>query len=501
METIGYLSTGFLHVLTIGGIAAILSGLIIGIVAGALPGINFVNAMALSLPFTLTMSPETAMIFLSACYCGGVYGGSISSILINIPGSPGSVPAMWDGYPMTLRGKSARALGIAVTASAIGGVASALLMTFGSPPFAKIALTFSHPEFFAATVLGMVSIVTIAQGNMVRGIASMLGGVLIGTVGLDAFYGVPRLTFGIAYLDSGINFVVVLIGIFAISEVLTWVSEKHGSQIKVAKAHTQLPSLKELFQLRGSMARGSAIGCGIGLIPGAGALVGAVIAYGVEKQVSKRGHQFGTGVEEGLAAPEAAKNATTGTAAIPLLTLGIPGSAATAVMMIALTMQGVQLGPMLFINSTGLVYTVFAAYLLANVLVLGIGPVLARGFSLLIKLPPPILFGLIVVLCFAGAFSVRNNMADVFVCFGFGIVGFVFRQCNIPAAPLVLGVILGKLAESYFLTAMAASQGDWLIFFKRPYSAVIMSITILLLLWSLWPTFKKNFGIKATRAG
>ncbi|HSF92129.1 MAG TPA: tripartite tricarboxylate transporter permease, partial [Paracoccaceae bacterium] len=257
---------------------------------------------------------------------------------------------------------------------------------------------------------------------------------------------------------------------------------------------TRFPSFKDLYKLKGAIARSSGIGCTIGAIPGAGAVVGAIISYGVEKQVSKRGDEFGTGVEEGLAAPETAKNATTGTATIPLLTLGIPGSAATAIMLAALTLHGVNPGPMLFVTGTDLVYTVFAAYLVANLLMIAVGMFVARGFALLMRIPPVILFGFILVLCLVGAFSVRNNMADVYICIGFGILGYVLHKIKVPTAPLILGVILGPLAERYFLTSMISYNNDWTVFVTRPLSGSIMLISFAFVVWSLWPYLKQLIG-------
>ena len=448
--------------------------------------------MALALPFTYVMEPANAMVFLSGLYCGGVFGGSISSILINIPGSPGSLPATWDGYPMTRRGESARALGIAITCSAIGGLASALMMIFVSPPFASFALKFGQPEFFAATVLGLVSVVAIAKGNMIASMVSLFAGLTVGAVGLDPLYAMPRLTLGSPILDNGVSFVVVLIGMFAIGEVLAWIGDRGPTSLRPRmQTRARLPGFGDLYKLKGAISRGTGVGCAIGAIPGAGAIIGAIISYGVEKQVSRRGDEFGTGVEEGLAAPETAKNATTGTATIPLLTLGIPGSAATAIMLAALMLHGVNPGPMLFITGVDLVYTVFAAYLVANLLMIAVGVLVARAFALLMKIPPVLLFGFIVVLCLVGAFGVRNNMADVYICIGFGVLGYLLRRFGVPSAPLILGVILGPLAERYFLTSMISYDNQISIFFTRPLSATIMALSLMFLLWSLWPNLRK----------
>lgn len=467
-----------------------LTGLAVGVIAGALPGISFVNAMAMALPFTYLMTPLVAMVFLGGIYAGGVFGGSISAILINIPGTPASLPSCWDGFPMTRRGEAGRALTLAITASAFGGIVSALLLTFGAPPFARVALAFDQPEFFAATFLGLISIIAIAKATPWISMVSLFCGVAIGSVGVDPLYGLPRLTFGIPALQNGINFVVVMIGLFALCEVLEMLGQSSHGQATISSVRLRLPSMRDLWSLKGPALRGTGIGCMIGVIPGAGATVGAVIAYGVEKQVSPRGAEFGTGVEAGLIAPEAAKNATTGAAMIPLLTLGIPGSAATAIMLAALVLHGVTPGPLLFTTQTDMVYAIFASLLLANLCMIGAGVVVARGFSQLMKVPPTVLGAFIVVLSVVGAYGVRNNIADVYICLSFGVIGYLMKRYDFPSAPLVLGVILGPLAERYFMTSLANYDNDLTIFFTRPISGTILGFAALFVLWALVPDMK-----------
>jgi putative tricarboxylic transport membrane protein len=484
------LLSGAANLFQVWNFTLLVTGTLIGVIAGALPGIAFVNAMALALPFAYFMSPVSAMLFLTGIYVGGIFGGSISSILLNIPGSPGSLPATWDGYPMTQKGKSAKALGIAITCSAIGGMFSALLMIFFAPPFADFALTFDQPEFFAATFLGLVTVVAIAKGNMLPALVSLFAGLICGSIGFDFFYGAPRLTYGLDALDGGVHFVVALIGMFAVGEVLYTLTQNLTTNHRNLESHTKLPSTRELWKLKGTIARASGIGCMIGVIPGAGGIVGAVISYGVEKQVSKRGDEFGTGIEEGLAAPETAKNATTGAATIPMLTLGIPGSAATAIMMAALMLKGVNPGPILFIQGKELVYTIFAGYLVANVLIVVFGLIIARGFSYIMRVPPSILYAMIIVLSVIGAFAVRNNIFDIYIALGFGVLSYFMKRFNIPTTPLVLGLILGPLMERFYLTSLASYETP-AEFLLRPKTAVIMSIALLFMFWSLWPSIKE----------
>ncbi|WP_119681538.1 tripartite tricarboxylate transporter permease [Indioceanicola profundi] len=494
METFDLLLTGMAGAFDPHNFLMLVVGLMIGVVAGALPGISFVNAMAMALPFTYLMAPVTAMTFLGAIYVGGVFGGSISSILINIPGTPASLPSCWDGYPMTRKGLSMRALGIAITASACGGIASALLLTFGSPPFARFALTFDQPEFFAATVLGLASVIAIAKDAPLLSTLSLFVGLLIGTMGIDPMYGMTRLTFGVPELESGINFTVVMIGLFAIGEVIDLICAPASKKGIVKQAPGRQIYFRDIWKIKGSILRGGGLGCMIGMIPGAGATVGAVIAYGVERQASGRGHEFGTGVEQGLAAPEAAKNATTGAALIPLLTLGIPGSAATAIMLAAMLIHGLNPGPMLFATNANLVYTIFVSMLAANLLMVVAAFGVARGFSTLMRVPPAILGAFIIVLSVVGAYGVRNNIFDVYVCLAFGVAGFFMKHLHFPSAPLVLGVILGPLAERYFLTSLASYEQDPTIFFTRPISGTIIGLSLIFVVWSLWPIIRPLFS-------
>ena len=490
MELLLNLSNGLLTALQPYNLSLMLAGLAVGVIAGALPGISFVNAMAMALPFTYLLDPLTAMVFLGGIYVGGVFGGSISAILINIPGTPASLPSCWDGYPMTRRGEAARALTLAIAASATGGVFSVLILTFFAPPFARMALAFDQPEFFAATLLGLVSIVAIAKSSPWVSLTSLFMGIAIGTVGVDPLYGLPRLTFGLPALQNGIDFVVVMIGLFALCEALEMLGARtHGASM-ATNVRIGRPSFRDLWSHRGAAARGMAIGSTIGMIPGAGATVGAVIAYGVEKQASPRGKEFGTGVEAGLVAPEAAANSTTGAAMVPLLTLGIPGSAACAIMLAALVLHGVTPGPLLFATQTNMVYAIFASLLLANLFMIVAGVLVARGFANLMKIPPTILGAFIVILCVVGAYGVRNNIVDVYICLAFGLIGYFMKRYGFPSAPLVLGVILGPLAERYFMTSLANYDDDLTIFFTRPISGTILAIAALFVAWALLPDLK-----------
>jgi len=310
-------------------------------------------------------------------------------------------------------------------------------------------------------------------------------------MGTDPLYGVTRLTFGAGILESGIDFIVVMIGLFAIGEVLEVLASKESYDFTVrSKAVMKVLKLREIWALRAPIVRGTGIGCLIGVIPGGSAVMGALVAYGIERQVNPRRDEFGTGVAAGLAAPEASKNATTGTALIPLLSLGIPSTAAAAIMLAALVGHGVQPGPMLYQKSPEMLYAIFASFTLANVFMILVSVLVARGFGALMRTDPAIICAFIIVFGLVGAFGVRNNIADVYICIAFGIVGFYMRRFGFPTAPLVLGVILGPLGEGYFMTSMANYGDDWTVFFTRPKSGFLLAVAAGFVVWALWPEMR-----------
>jgi putative tricarboxylic transport membrane protein len=485
-ETLANLAAGLTASLEPLNFSMILLGLAIGIVAGALPGITMLNSIVLVLPFTYLMGIVPSLLLMTGIYCGGVFGGSITGILFNIPGDPMNVPTTWEGYQLNKKGQARLALGMAIMCSAIGGFLSAVIMTFASPPFAKVALSFSTVEYFAVVLLGLASVVVIGQVSIPGALISLFGGMFLGTIGTEAQYGITRFDFGIKFLETGIDFVTVLIGLFAIGEVLEQICQRReggGATIAPSDANPRLPGVRKLWPLRGSILRGLCTGVVIGAIPGTGATVASFVSYGLEKQVSKHPERFGTGVVEGLAASETSVNASTGGAMIPLLTLGIPGSGATAVMMGAFLLHGVQPGPLLFTKSPHEVYTIFVGMLLANLIMIVMGLLAARSFAQLMKVPEPILAAFIIAFCFLGAFALKNDMADVWVTMLFGILGFFMRRFNLPIPPLILGIILGPLAEQYFLTSMVSHANDVTVFVTRPVSAALLLTSVGLLLW------------------
>jgi putative tricarboxylic transport membrane protein len=462
----------------------IILGLIIGVLAGALPGITMLNAIVLVLPFTYLMDIVPSLLLMIGIYCGGIFGGSITGILFNIPGDPMNVPTTWEGYNLNKKGFVSKALGMAIMTSALGGFLSALIMTFASPPFAKIALSFSSCEYFSVVFLGLASVVVIGTRSIGSALISLFIGVFMGAIGMDDIYGVPRFTFGSRIMETGINFVTVLIGLFAIGEVLDQLSlrDKEVGEVLRIRPKTQLPRLGELWALRNTIFRGLGIGFIIGCIPGAGASLASFVSYGVENQVSQHPEKFGTGVWEGLVASETSINGSTGGAMIPLLTLGIPGSGATAVMMGAFLLHGIQPGPLLFTKTPEAVYTIFVGMMICNLIMIITGLFTARFFSELMRVPENILGAFIITFCLIGAFALRNDMADVWFMALFGILGYLMRRYGLPIPPLILGVILGPLAESYFITTMIAEANNYWVFFTRPLSGFLMVFSIGLLI-------------------
>ena len=484
-DMIGYLGIGLVNAVQPVNFLMIVLGLAVGIVAGALPGITMLNAIVLVLPFTYLMGIVPALLLMIGVYCGGVFGGSITGILFNIPGDPMNVPTTWEGYRLNRQGKTQYALGLAIMSSAFGGLVSALFLAFLAPPFAKFALTFSTVEFFSVVIFGLASVSVLGQASMMSALISLFAGMFLGTIGTEATYGVERFTFNVPFLKTGVDFVTALIGLFAIGEVLDQIASPDSAPAVERATVRAVPRLAlfDLWPLRWSLARGTAVGVAVGGLAGAGATVSSFVSYGLEKQVSKEPHLFGTGHPEGLVASESSVNGSTGGAMVHLLTLGIPGSAATAVMMGAFLIHGIQPGPLLFTRQPVEVYTIVAGMVLANVLMIALGFHAAMSFATLMKVPAPILNTFIVVFCFLGAYALRNDMADVWLTMLFGILGFCMRRYDLPIPPLIMGIILGPMAEQFFLTSMVANQNDWTVFLTRPVSAVILGIAALMVVW------------------
>lgn len=478
------LSQGFIDCFTPVHLLMLFAGIVIGLLIGVLPGLTLVMGVALALPFTYHMDVTAAIVLLSAMYVSGTYGGAFTAILFRIPGEPIDVPMLWDGYTMGRKGHAAKALGWTLVAALGGGLLSATIMVLLTQPLASFALRFSTPEYFAVLMFGLSSVVALGSGSLANALISLSVGLLIAAVGTDATYGSSRFTFGSAILADGIEFLVVMVGVYGISEVLSRLGTGFATKPieKIGNARTELPTLREVGALKAMFVRASLLGNIIGLIPGAGATIASFVSYGMEKQFGKRGKEMGTGVPEGIVAPQAAATASVGGALVPLLALGIPGSGATAIILGAFMLHGIQPGPQVMATSASIVYTIFASIFLGILLMCVIGYFAIRPLVKILDLPEAIVSAYVLVLCFVGALSIRNSVTDLWLMIGFGVIGYLFERFRFPIAPLVLGVILGPLAEESFMNSMISFGNDWTVFFTRPISGTVMVFVVVMLL-------------------
>lgn len=492
MNSLDLLLEGIAGVFQFKVLIILILGTMVGIIIGSLPGLTATMGVALILPVTFGMEPVTGILLLIGVYFGAVYGGSITAILINTPGTPASAATAIDGYAMSKKGLAHKALTISTVSSAIGGTLSIIVLIFVAPQLANFALKFGAPETFALAVFGISIISSIAGKSMVKGLIAGLTGLLIATIGIDPIGGFPRFTFGNINLSSGISLIPIMIGLFAASEAFRSMGNIFSKQrliIKVEKVKLKWVEFKILI---GTILRSGGIGTFIGMIPGAGGDIAAFVAYNEAKRFSKNKEEFGNGSMKGVAAPEAANNGVTGGAMIPLLTLGIPGDAVTAVLLGALMVQGIQPGPMLFENNGPIVYTLFVGMLVANLLILVLGLFGIKLFTKILLIPTAILTPIILVLCVVGAYSLGNNYFDVIVMFIAGVIGFFLLRYDFPVSPIILGVILGPMMESNFRRSLVMSQGDFSIFYTSPIALVILIIAVITLCAPLVSKFAKK---------
>ncbi|MBI2585539.1 MAG: tripartite tricarboxylate transporter permease [Rhodospirillales bacterium] len=474
-------------------LALILAGVLVGVVVGALPGLSSPMAVALLMPFTVTLDPVPAISMLAALYCAGTFGGSITAILINAPGAPPAVATAFDGYPMAKKGEAGRALGMAAVASVIGGVFSLLVFLLATPWLAEVALSFRPPEYFALAVFALSMLATVSGRSPVRNLIAGAVGVLIGTAGIHLTTGVQRFTFGVPELADGIHFVPVLIGLFAMSELLSQSRTLDVLYERITSVVIRLPSRDDFRKVRGPILRSSVIGTFVGILPAEGSTVAAIIGYNEAKRWSKHKGEFGHGAIEGVAGPEAANNAATGGAMVPTLALGIPGSSTTALILAALIMHGFRPGPYLVQQTPEFIYAIFGAMLVANFLFLGIGLAGAKVFSRITMIPPTFLWPSVFVFSMIGAYSFSGSLFDVWVMLAAGIGGFVMNRHGFGPAPLVMGLILGAMVEERLSQSMIMFDNDWLRFFDSPIVVVFFVLTVVGLAWpALAPRFRRR---------
>lgn len=485
---------GILNALSLECLLAIVGGVIIGIIFGAIPGLSANMAVTLCLPLSFGLDPATGMVLLVSLYLGGIFGGLVSAILINIPGTPASIATCFDGHPMAARGEAGKALGVGILSSFIGGLFSILILIFIAPVIARLALKFGPFEYAAIGAMSLTLIASLMGKSLVKGIIGAALGLLLATVGSAPIDGALRGTFSISALSSGFNIIAVMIGLFAVTEVINAVEDsvKKGKEqiIQNVRIKGFGVSLKEMLGQKWNILRSAVIGTFIGILPGLGASTANVISYATAKNQSKHSEQFGTGIIDGIVASETSNNATIGGALIPALTLGIPGDVTTAILLGALMIHGVQTGPLLFKTSGVLVYTIFGGLFLANIVMLILMFLGIRYFSRILSIPRTILLPVVMVLCIVGAFAINNRMFDVWCVLGFGIAGYFLNKVEIPFGPIIMGFILGPIVELYLRRAVMISEGSLLPFITRPIPAVALGIAVLLLAFSAFRTIK-----------
>lgn len=504
IEILGFLAEGFAIAFEPMNLLLILVGCTLGLFIGAMPGLGSVNGVAILLPLTFLVPPTGAIIFLAALYYGAMYGGAISSVMLGIPGASTAVATTFDGRPLAKQGLADKALTGAAVASFVGGTISVVLFTFFAPPLAHVALVFGAPEEFALMMLAFATFVGLGGDDIYKTLFSICIGLVLSAVGLDIISGEPRLIFGdITGFMHGINFLVLAIGIYGIGEML-WTVEEHRKAKGVSmlsEATITIPrmigNLRELLGTWKTMVMGSVLGYFVGILPAAGATPGSLMAYGIGKQMSKEPERFGKGAIEGVVAPEAANNAASTGSMLPMLTLGIPGSPTTAILLGGMVIWGLEPGPLLFTENRSFVWGLIASLYAANIFALVINIAFIPAFIWVLKLPFTILAPIIFVLCLIGGYAPTQDLHDVWLMLIFGIFGYLMRKLDYPLAPAVLAIVLGPLAEPALRQSLLIGNGSLEIFFERPYSGTIMVAALVLL---FLPLLKPALNLLRRRA-
>lgn len=497
MDLLHNLYTGFAVALTWSNILYCLIGVFFGQIIGVLPGIGAPTAIALLLPITFTINPTSALIMFAGIYYGVAYGGTITSVLINVPGESSTVMTCLDGYQMALKGRAGAALSIAAIGSWIAGTVSVVFLMAFAPSLAKFALRFGPPEYFSLAAMALGLLTVFGGDQPLKIILSTMLGLLIATIGLDVMSGVPRFTFGTAQLMGGVDFIVIICGMFGIAEVFNSIEDPE--ETKIVKDKMRLRDLfltwEEWMASRWAIVRGTVIGFLIGLIPAGGITTASFLAYLAEKRVSRHPERLGTGAIEGVAAPESANNAASISGFAPLLALGIPGSPTTAVMLGGFMMWGIRPGPLLFQTNPDLVWGLISSMYVGNFLLLLMNLFLIPAFVAMLRVPYTIIMGFIVIFASVGAYSVSNNMLDVWMMLGFGVLGYVMNKLKYPVMPLVLALVLGRLAENSLRQSLTISGGTMSIFFTRPISLLFIVLAILAYLSPLIRIARKRLSM------
>jgi TctA family transporter len=492
MDLFANLALGLSTAVSPGNLLYCLIGVFLGTAIGVLPGLGPTATIAMLLPVTFALPPISALIMLAGIYYGSQYGGSTTSILVNLPGEAASVVTTLDGYQMAKQGRA----GPALTASAVGsffaGTVATFLLAVFAPPLAEAALKFGPADYFSLMVLGLVASVVLAQGSLLHAIGMVVLGLLFGLIGSDVTSGVQRFTFGIPEMADGIGFVTVAMGMFGLSEVIRNLENETERSVVIAKISNLLPTKEEWKRMVAPILRGTIIGSAVGILPGSGSILGSFAAYSIEKKISKNSAQFGKGAIEGVAAPESANNAGAQTSFIPMLTLGIPSNPVMALMVGAMIIQGIQPGPSVINEQPALFWGIIVSMWIGNLFLIILNLPLIGIWVKMITIPYQLLYPAILVFCGIGVFSLNNSTFDIYLMGLFGVLGYIFSKLGCEPAPMLLAFILGPMMEEYLRRAMLISRGDPMVFLHRPISATLLALAVLAMCTVLIPAFSKT---------
>ena len=487
------LASGFDIAFTLTNLTFALLGAVLGTMVGILPGLGPSATISLLLPLSFKIgSPVTSIIMMAGIFYGAMYGGSTTSILVNIPGEAASVVTCIDGYQMAKKGRAGPALGIAAIGSFIAGTIGVLGLTFVAPPLAEFALKFGPPEYFSLTLFGLLMATLLGEGSILKGLIMVVMGLLLGSVGLDPISGAIRFTWGLHMLQEGIDFVTLAMGMFGVGEIFYNLEKVLKTELVTRKVTHLWPTLKDWADSKWAVIRGSLIGFFIGILPGGGAVISSLVSYAVEKRVSKTPEEFGKGAIQGVAGPESANNAAASASFIPLLTLGIPGNAAIAMIFAALLIQGVQPGPFLITEKPEIFWGVVASMYIGNVMLLILNLPMVGIWVQLLRVPYSILAPIVVLFCCVGVYSIRNTVFDIYVMGIFGVIGYILRKVNLEPGPLILAFVLGPILERAIRQALLISAGSPLIFFTRPISGALMGMLIFFIVLQVFLSVRKK---------
>jgi TctA family transporter len=492
MEIFSNLELGFATALTLQNLAYCFFGVFIGTAIGVLPGLGPTAAISMLLPATFALEPVSAMIMLAGIFYGTQYGGSTTAILVNLPGEVSSIVTVMDGHKMAIRGRAGPALAAAALASFTAGTIATAIIAVFAPPLAEVAVQFGPAEYVSLMVLGLVASIVLASGPLLHAIGMVVLGLLLGMVGTDVNSGAHRFTFGYQELASGLDFVVVAMGMFGIGEIIGNLQNESARSLVIAKVTNLAPRMEDLKRIIAPTLRGTVLGAALGILPGGGAALASFSAYALEKKVSRNRAEFGKGAIEGVAAPEAANNAAAQTSFIPMLTLGIPSNPVMALMIGALLIQGVQPGPSVMTLQPTLFWGLIASMWIGNLMLVILNLPLIGLWVKMISIPYHHLFPIILVFCAIGVFSLENSTFDIQMMALFGVIGYLFKRLECEPAPLLLGFILGPMLEEYFRRAMLFSKGNPATFVTQPISASLLALTVVILVLVLLPSFRRT---------